>query len=1117
MLNQNPIKSQNENVENNSEIKNILDKKPEHIKKVVQGRKVKKHLFSLNDLGKISLAKIHASANRPLHKISEFTNDVKFCQCCNLPQETKNIIEPFKYCEDTENFAECGVGTYLYFQYFEFALFVMVIVFCMSAAPTMILTHHYTKGLNRLCNNYYDEYNNVDDYPSCKKFVSHTTGSDYYQNDTDWALRFNSDNIKFYRTIYKEFTNGNNEVDHVLVNYSIVNFFCLITLFVVNIVYLFLVKAKGIEVDIKNTSPSDYTILCVNLNNALEAYNYYKNFPSSKYLKEATTDAEKFNLFLRKELLISNSGENLNIEIINLCYKLNDFMELESKLNVVTDQLFLIENSKEQLELNRKNGEKNINEMSYYSGMCCCKSKISYNELFKEKEKLQIQIRRVIDEREKLTKENFAGCLLVTFKTIKDAENFYNEFPQTFLSKLWVFIKNLRYYLFCCCYSKEKIERFHRRKKMKVYHAPEPEDIIWENLEFTTWNRFQKSLKIYGISLLLIGLSFGIVIGLTYLQNKSNEGSKNTFMKYGISLLITGVISLINMIFQWILDYLTKLEHQRTKTEYYLSFSVKLTIFTFLNSAVIPLVGNYIQYGWGENDNLVNNMTTMFICNAFLTPILWTFNIAFIIKRIRIYFLEKKENPDSQHNLTQKNLNLLYEYPSMDISYKYSYIAKTMLMTFLYVPIFPLGVIFSLLGLILGYILERFNFTHLYKRPEMLNQKMCEFYVNYFIVFLFDYGIGNWMFMSETFPIKDWALVNIILFGLLIIIPYPHLFNCKFIEESESEINTKEYKDVYFSFYNDYERQNPLTKKQGLSNYLKRLLDDGKINRRTYSIAKRNIDNLNIMQMYYHSSLSSNLIQTQKALANFPFNNIKSKSLGFFIQKTILDQNNNKDSALPVNEGINTNNNYNTIKLPSLDEQILLAFGAYENENNTVINEVEDSKNQQMGNSENINNNGYNNVIKQYNNPFLMSMGYEIGFPNFIGNYYMNEYQGNNFNNNYMTENSLNQNNNNIVNPNFNQTQIINNNNNNNNNDDNFNQGYFGGGGYNLNNNNNNNNQGYFGGGGFNINNNNNNNDNNNQGYFGGAGYNLNNNMPFKSSNKNNVDIKDVKIDKKED
>ena len=100
-----------------------------------------------------------------------------------------------------------------------------------------------------------------------------------------------------------------------------------------------------------------------------------------------------------------------------------------------------------------------------------------------------------------------------------------------------------------------------------------------------------------------------------------------------------------------------------------------------------------------------------------------------------------------------------------------------------------------------------------------------------------------------------------------------------------------------------------------------------------------------------------------------------------------------------------------------------------------------------MGNSENINNNGYNNVIKQYNNPFLMSMGYEIGFPNFIGNYYMNEYQGNNFNNNYMTENSLNQNNNNIVNPNFNQTQKINNINNNNHNDENNNQGYFGGGG----------------------------------------------------------------------
>ena len=1035
-----------QNANENNPNKNVIqnenksENKPKFIKKLIQANTTKRKVFSLNDLGKISLAKIHASANRPLHKINDLTNEVNFCQCCNLPQETKNIIESFKFCDDPEKFAECGVGTYLYFHYFEFALFIMVIVFCMSAAPTIILTHHYTKGLNRLCNNYYDEYKNVNDYPSCKKFVSHAKGSEYYQNDTDWVLRFNSNNIKYYRLIYKEFTNGNNEVDQVLVNYSIINFFCLMTLFVVNIVYIVLLKAKGTEVDIKNISPRDYTILCVNLNNALEAYNYYKNLPTSNYFKDATTDVDKFNLFLQKELILSNEGKILNIESTNLCYKLNDFMELEKKLEVINEQLFLIQNNKEQLELNKKNGKNDINEMSYYSGRCCFKSEKSYKELVDEKESLNTQIKKVIDEREQLTKENFAGCLLVTFKTIKDAENFYNEFPQTFLYNLWILIKNLRYYLFSCCYSKEEIDRFHRRKKMKVYHAPEPEDIIWENLEFTNWNRFQKSLKIYGISFLLIAVSVGIVIGLTYVQNKSNDGqwSQNTFIKYGISLIITGVISIINTVFQWVLDYLTKLEHQRTKTEYYLSFSVKLTVFTFLNSAVIPLIGNYIQYEWGENDNLINNMTTIFISNAFLTPLLWTFNINFIIKRIKIYFLEKKDNPDSQHNLTQKKLNLLYEYPSMDISYKYSYIAKTMLMTFLYIPIFPLGVPISLAGLILGYLLEKYNFTHLYKRPEMLNQKMCEFYMNYFIVFLFDYGVGNWMFMNDTFPIKDWALVNIILFGILIIIPYPHLFNCKFIENPESDINKKEYKDVYFSFYNDYERQNPLTKKQGLCNYLKRLLDDGKITQRTYSIAIKNIENLNIMQMYYHSSLTANIIQAQKSLANSYFYNNNNK-----LDNNNLNYNsNNNNNNDIVNIGEYNSNYINPI--PSLDEQILMAFGGY-NENYEIENQEERHQNGNNGNIDNYN--GYN-VIQQYNNPFFLNMGYTIGFNDFMENNYINENQGNNLNNNYVSNNY---NDINLINPNHNQmiemTNI---------NQENIynNQGYYGGAGVNINNNN---------------------------------------------------------------
>ena len=45
----------------------------------------------------------------------------------------------------------------------------------------------------------------------------------------------------------------------------------------------------------------------------------------------------------------------------------------------------------------------------------------------------------------------------------------------------------------------------------------------------------------------------------------------------------------------------------------------------------------------------------------------------------------------------------------MEIASKYSYITKTLLMSFLYMPIFPLGVLISLIGFIFGYFIEKFN------------------------------------------------------------------------------------------------------------------------------------------------------------------------------------------------------------------------------------------------------------------------------------------------------------------------------------------------------------------------------------------------------------------------
>ena len=187
----------------------------------------------------------------------------------------------------------------------------------------------------------------------------------------------------------------------------------------------------------------------------------------------------------------------------------------------------------------------------------------------------------------------------------------------------------------------------------------------------------------------------------------------------------------------------------------------------------------------------------------------------------------------------------------MKISNKYSYLAKTLLMTFLYIPIFPLGILISLIGLLLAYYLEKYNFIYMYKRPEMLNSNLCEFYSNYFVLNYLMLAIGNYIFIKENNENDKWNIVNLNLFGLLILIPYNQIFSIDFIGIKESQLKTaKTYDEVYFNFYNDYERTNPMTKKEGMKRFIYKLKEKGYINTIDEAILK-SINNINLMEIYY--------------------------------------------------------------------------------------------------------------------------------------------------------------------------------------------------------------------------------------------------------------------------
>jgi hypothetical protein len=234
-------------------------------------------------------------------------------------------------------------------------------------------------------------------------------------------------------------------------------------------------------------------------------------------------------------------------------------------------------------------------------------------------------------------------------------------------------------------------------------------------------------------------------------------------------------------------------------------------------------------------------------------------NFEYFFKKLKICLVENK----CEH-YTQKELNSLYELLDMAIATKYSYITKTLLMSFLYMPIFPLSIFMSFLGFIFGYFIEKYNFAKMYKRPEMLNSKICEFYSNYFIINFFMLCVGDYIFIQEINKSNGWPLANLIIFAILMIIPYNQILAFDFIGINESELKKNQnYEEQYFTFYNDYEKINPMTKKEGIKHFLNKLTSNGLISKKDYDSILNNFENINLMETYYKARInfSNNLMQ----------------------------------------------------------------------------------------------------------------------------------------------------------------------------------------------------------------------------------------------------------------
>ena len=858
-----------------------------------------KHEIEADEM--IKNAEIHRQANRPLKKIKEFDGLTKFCQCCYNAMKDDVHVTNFHFCDETDEYAEFGRGISLYFFYILYSIMILLFCFCTMIYPLMFISKKGTEEIMKVCKIIGNNINST--IPFCDEFVNIKEDSIIYNNQIIIILKLNAMNLRKYREIYYNITNGSDNIDKILANSHFIYSIGLFSLFIIHSLFIILVFNINKQYNMSVTSPSDYAVIMTNLQSAFDIFykkikginksirNIYQrndlilnNFinpeeePNSsrnmfqilkEYGIENFVEDNEINMnvgfkeFVKNVICGNEKGEKYNIYLINICYKINKFKSIQKKIKEIENEIYIAKKDPEQIKKNIKFNLSDRELRYFYHPLDIFdlyiwpftsyekSSKIS--ELENKKQLLENKLKEFLSDTENLTKDNFSGVVFIIFNSMKEKDLFLESKQKNAIMSIIQFISNLKYFLCSCCVNESKKREFFLKYNISLDTAPEPEDIIYENLEFSWIQRLFRAFLAYIISLALIGICFFVILQLNNIQIKKSEmdSDDNIVYRYGFSAFISIVIGIINAIFQKILVVLTQMEKHICMTNYFLSYSIKLTILTFFSNVLIPYLSSSRFKDKLSHDILVTNCFTMFLSNSFIIPITWTINFEFVLKKLRLCIIKKKNK-----HLPQNELNSLYELLDMDIASKYSYVTRTLYMCFFYLTIFPLGVPICLLGFIFAFCLEKYNFIKQYKKPINLNSQIFEFYSNNFLINLFIFALGDYLFLKDVFKSNFFVYINIILFGALLIIPINKLLSIDLIGINEADLKADElYENNFYNFFNDYERNNPITKKDGIKHFLDKLLEKVLITKNDYDTILENYEQMNLLEIYYKSKL----------------------------------------------------------------------------------------------------------------------------------------------------------------------------------------------------------------------------------------------------------------------
>jgi hypothetical protein len=264
-------------------------------------------------------------------------------------------------------------------------------------------------------------------------------------------------------------------------------------------------------------------------------------------------------------------------------------------------------------------------------------------------------------------------------------------------------------------------------KHVEVSVAPEPEDVLWSNLEVTDAQRRHSVMITYAATLMIVIVAavgnYMITItklrGAEWLGIDDSSWLASTF-RSGLSVMSSTFIAVVNLAIKAFVRESTHRERHVSTTRFERSLFSKLSIAYVLNTVALPWFLGAVPYGfsqgWYEAGGPVEQAQALIITSVLFEE---GFKLTQPAALFRRYVLSRRAR-------SQLRLNSLWDPPDMAQGEIFASVIKVLALVLLYAPLYPLFYLLGAFALLASFFSTKLALSFWWGRPPWVGAELME-------------------------------------------------------------------------------------------------------------------------------------------------------------------------------------------------------------------------------------------------------------------------------------------------------------------------------------------------------------------------------------------------------